>query len=46
MLTLAIHWNVDPVMFNIGSFSLRYYSLGFLFAFVLGYLIVARMFKR
>ncbi len=41
-----IHWNVDPVIFHIGSFGVRWYSLGFLFAFLLGYLIVARMFKR
>ncbi len=43
---LAIHWNIDPVMFHIGSFGLRYYSLGFLIAFVLGYWIISRMFKR
>lgn len=43
---LAIHWNVDPVMFNIGSFGLRYYSLGFLVAFVLGYIIMSKIFKR
>ena len=46
MILSAIHWNIDPVMFSIGSFSVRYYSLGFLFAFVLGYLIMARMFKH
>lgn len=46
MILNAIHWNIDPVMFNIGSFGLRYYSLGFLVAFVLGYWIVSRMFKR
>ena len=45
MLLNFIHWNVDPVMFHIGSFGLRYYSLGFLFAFVLGYLIFTKMFK-
>ena len=45
MLPLAIHWNVDPVMFNIGSFGLRYYSFGFLFAFVLGYIILTRIYK-
>lgn len=45
MLPLAIHWNVDPVMFNIGSFGLRYYSLGFLIAFVLGYIILTRIYK-
>ena len=46
MLTLAIHWNVDPVMFNIGSFGLRYYSLGFLLAFTLGYYLMWHMYKR
>lgn len=46
MLLNFIHWNVDPVMFHIGSFGLRYYSLGFLFAFVLGYYIIYRMFLR
>ena len=46
MLSNVIHWNVDPVMFSIGSFSLRYYSMGFLIAFTLGYYIVWRMFKQ
>ena len=46
MLLNFIDWNVDPVMVHIGSFALRYYSLGFLFAFVLGYLIFVNMFKR
>ena len=46
MLPLAIHWNVDPVIFNIGSFGLRWYSMGFLVAFLLGYSIIERMFKR
>ena len=46
MLAAAIYWNVDPVMFNMGSFGLRYYSLGFLLAFTLGYYILWRMFNR
>ena len=46
MLSLAIVWNVDPVIFHIGSFGLRWYSMGFLVAFLLGYYIVSRMFKR
>lgn len=41
-----IHWNVDPVIFHIGSFGLRWYSLGFLFAFLLGYCVIQRMFQR
>ena len=46
MILSAIHWNIDPVIFSIGSFGLRWYSMGFLVAFVLGYWIVSRMFKR
>ena len=46
MLLNFIHWNVDPILVNIGSFGLRYYSLGFLFAFLLGYFIIQWMFKH
>lgn len=42
---LSIHWNVDPIMYSIGSFGLRWYSLGFLFAFLFGYFIVSKMYK-
>ena len=41
-----VHWNVDPVIVHIGSFGLRWYSFGFLIAFVLGYFVVLGMFKR
>jgi prolipoprotein diacylglyceryl transferase len=37
---------VDPVLFHIGSFGLRWYSLGFLFAFLFGYYIMYRFFKQ
>ena len=46
MLINAIHWNVDPLIFHIGSFGFRWYSLMFLITFVLGYYILVRMFKR
>lgn len=46
MLLNFINWNVDPVMFHIGNFGLRYYPLGFLFAFLLGYFIFYKMFTR
>ena len=46
MLINAIHWNVSPYIFHIGSFGLRWYSVAFLLAFLLGYWIVGRMFKR
>lgn len=41
-----IHWNVDPILLQLGGFGLRWYSLGFLFAFLCGYIILAKMFKR
>lgn len=41
-----IHWNVDPIIFHIGSFGVRWYSLGFLCAFLFGYLILNKMFKH
>lgn len=46
MLLNYINWNVDPVMFHLGSVGLRYYSLGFMFAFLFGYMILSKMFKR
>ena len=33
-------------MFSIGSFSVRYYSMGFLIAFTLGYYIMVRMYRH
>lgn len=46
MTTLFVHWNVDPIMFHLGTFGVRWYSMGFLLAFLLGYFILNRMFKR
>lgn len=39
----VVDWDVDPVLFHIGGFALRYYSLFFAIAFLLGYLIFARL---
>ncbi len=47
MTTLAaIHWDISPVLFTIGSFELRYYTLCFLLAFVVSYILMLRIFKR
>ena len=46
MLLNAIYWDVDPVIFQIGSFGVRWYSLGFLLAFTLGYFIIRWMFRK
>ena len=46
MLPNAIYWDVDPVIFQVGSFGVRWYSLGFLLAFTLGYFIIKWMFRK
>ena len=43
---LAIHWHVDPVLFHIGKFGLRWYSLLFVSGFILGWFIFKWFFKR
>ena len=45
MLNFII-WNVRPQIVNLGFFELRYYSLLFAAAFVLGYIIIYKMLKR
>lgn len=42
---LAIYWNVDPEIFSIGPFSIRYYGLLFALGFLFGYYIFKRYFK-
>ncbi len=42
---MLIPWNVDPSIFTIGSFSLRWYSLLFLLSFVFSYQIMKKEFK-
>lgn len=41
-----ITWNADPVLFSFGAISVRWYGLAFAIGFILGYEIVARMFKH
>jgi len=42
----AILWDTDPEMFTIGFFTLRYYTLCFLLAFIVSYILMLRIFKR
>lgn len=42
----GIVWNVDPVMFHLGNWSVRWYGLLFALGFIFGIIIVTRMFKR
>ena len=42
----VIHWNIDEELFSIGSFGIRYYSLCWLLAFALSYILMLKVFKR
>ncbi|MCF6296877.1 MAG: prolipoprotein diacylglyceryl transferase, partial [Flavobacteriaceae bacterium] len=46
MIFISIDWNPNIELFKIGSFAVRYYSLMFVIAFVLGLQIMKRIFKN
>lgn len=47
MLTqLFITWDIDPVLFHLGSFEVRYYSLCWMAAFLLGIWIMNKMLRK
>ena len=41
-----VTWNVDPTFFSMGPFTVRWYGLAFAVGFIIGYNIVAKMFKH
>lgn len=43
---LAVHWNVGPEIFRIGSFALRWYGLLFVSGFILGYWMFTKFCDR
>ncbi len=43
---LFVHWHVDPVIFRLGGFELRWYGLLFVAGFVLGWYIFQYFFRR
>jgi phosphatidylglycerol:prolipoprotein diacylglycerol transferase len=45
MIFSSIIWNVDPEIFRIGSLAVRWYGLLFALGFVLGYIIMGKIFK-
>ena len=45
MLAQFITWDLDPEIFRIGAFSLRYYGLLFALGFMLGYKVEEYIFK-
>ena len=46
MILLEIPWNVNPIIVKLGSFELRWYGLFFASAFLLGYQVMANIFKK
>lgn len=45
-MLLSVLWNADPVLFSLGPISVRWYGLAFAVGFLLGYNIVAKMFRH
>lgn len=46
MTLLYINWNVNPEIFRIGGFAVRWYGLLFASSFFFGYLILYKVFKK
>ncbi|MCQ2119980.1 MAG: prolipoprotein diacylglyceryl transferase [Bacteroidales bacterium] len=43
---LSVHWNVDPEIFRVGFFALRWYGLLFVSGFILGYWMFTKFCDR
>ncbi len=46
MVPLVVHWNMNPEIFRIGGFAVRWYGLLFVSGFILGYWIFTKFFER
>ena len=46
MLLNYITWNVDPILFSVGSLQVRWYGLLWALGFFIGYFIMKRIYKR
>ncbi len=45
-MLIYINWNINPEIFRIGGFALRYYSLMFAAAFIFSYFILTKIFTK
>lgn len=45
MIFNSVIWNVSPVIFELGPFAIRWYSVLFALGFIIGYFIVKRIYK-
>ena len=43
---LAVHWHVDPILFQVGPLQVRWYSLLFISGFILGWFIFKHYCRR
>jgi prolipoprotein diacylglyceryl transferase len=46
VLLAQIQWDVSPVIFHLGPLAIRWYSLGWILAFALGFLLVQRTYRK
>jgi len=46
MILNSIVWNVNPEVFRFGNFAIRWYGILFALGFVLGYIILGKIFKK
>lgn len=46
MILNFIHWNVDPVALSLGSLQVRWYGIFWALGFLLGYLLMSKVYKR
>jgi len=45
MIIQSINWNPSPILFDLGPIAIRYYSLMFVFAFLIGIYIEKKLYK-
>ena len=46
MILDFVTWDASPIIFSVGPLALRWYGLAFAIGFIIGYNIVAKMFKH